>query len=445
MALTDFHRFDFGVSPSGSFAEDVINNHTAFAKERKRDKRVRRLGHPRDLQATAALVSQLPPATPPPQYVDQSPKVLPGFNTRLVETATGPRPVAGGFHHAQSHWAPFHHLLPHRVLSILHTGVRLEWQGAPPMPLWLQNHKIDPPHREFVSLEVQSLLATGAIRYYDQHLFGPPICILPLLVMVDAAGGLRLCYDGRYLNSCLYKRTIRYETLDVLRLLLGPPMDPDQPDPSILKIDFKSGYHHALMEHGTEPFLVFEWEGRLYYWKALPFGLASAPEVFEFLMQKGLRKILRGPLQIPHIGYLDDSGAVLRHVRSVNLSLNDIVEHTRVRMSEGLLKCPTPFECPINYLMCFLFFGGSINVPKLAFGTLVEMLGILFDCQARKTFVPERRAARLLPMLQHIVDTPVAARIPVKLLAEIAGQLVSMYEALRFARQLLWAVFYAIY
>ena len=320
--------------------------------------------------------------------------------------------------------------------------MRLEFNGPEPLPLWIQNHRLEPEHQEFVNLEVHALLQTGAIRYYDSQILGLPICILPLLVVQDASKELRLCWDARYLNSFLRKRNIRYESLDVLRLLLGPP---GPQTPSILKVDLKSGYHHLLMMKGSEPYLAFEWAGQIYYWRALPFGISSAPEAFEFVMQKGLRKLLRGPFQIPQLGFLDDTGAVIHNEQSSQLQLPEILDQTRHRRQEGLTTCPQPSQCPIVFLLCFMFFGASINVAKLAFGTSVEMLGILFDCVARKTSVPERRKEKLLPMLQHVVDSPVGSSIPVKVLAVIAGQLVSMYDGLRYARQLLWAVFYSIY
>ena len=442
LAISDFRRFDFpGVHPTGSFSEDLLRNHDGFAIERKRDIRVRRLGRPRALLHTASLVSQPPP--PPPQLlVDESQKVLPGFNTKLIDTVKGARPLASGFHAALRHWAPFHNMLPTRVLAILQQGVRLEFNGLPPLPLWIQNHKLEMEHHTFVDNEVHALLQTGAIFFYDCQKLGPPVCILPLLVVQDASGELRLCWDARYLNSFLRKRRIHYESLDVLRLLLGPPSEDGS---YILKVDLKAGYHHLLMAKGSEKYLAFEWQGQIYYWRALPFGVSSAPEAFEYVMQRGLRKLLRGPLQIPQMGYLDDTGAVIHNEQNSQLQLPDIVASTRLRRQEGLDVCPQPAQCPIVFLLCFMFFGASINVAKLAFGTCVEMLGILFDCVARKTFVPERRKAKLLPMLQQVVDSPVGSRVPVKVLAEIAGQLVSMYEALRFARQLLWAVFYAIY
>jgi len=93
----------------------------------------------------------------------------------------------------------------------------------------------------------------------------------------------------------------------------------------------------------------------------------------------------------------------------------------------------------------FRFFGGSINLTKVEYGRMVEMLGILVDTQERRTYVPRRRKDKLMPLLQQVANAAPGSSIPVRLLSEAAGQLVSMYEALRFAKQLLWSVFYAIY
>jgi len=354
----------------------------------------------------------------------------------------GARPLAGGFHAALPHWAPYHQLLPNRVLAMLHTGVRLEWNGEKPLPLWLDNHRMDASQSAFVDYEIQALLSTQAIKPYDMQRFGPPVCILPLLVTEDSSGEMRLCWDGRYTNSFLHKRRIKYETLEVLRLLVGPDRG-EEDSPHIFKLDLKSGYHHLLMQAGTEPFLAFIWHGQVYYWHALPFGLSTAPEAFEFIMQSGFRKILRGPLKIPHMGYLDDTGAVVPHGNQLDVPL--IVQSARAAIKARPHRCPEPAIDPVTILCSFLFFGCSINVAKLAFGTLVEMLGILFDTIARKTYVPQRRKDHLMPLLHQVVDAPAGSRVPVKLLAEISGQVVSMYAALIFAKQLLWAVFYTIY
>ena len=83
------------------------------------------------------------------------------------------------------------------------------------------------------------------------------------------------------------------------------------------------------MEKGSEPYLAFEWQGQIYYWRALPFGLSSAPEAFEYVMQQGLRKLLRGPCKIPQLGFLDDTGAVIHDQQSSHLQMPDIVTQAR--------------------------------------------------------------------------------------------------------------------
>ena len=318
------------------------------------------------------------------------------------------------------------------------------------------------------------LLSTGAIKHYDADRLGPPVCILPLLVTEDGSGAFRLCWDGRYTNSFIRLRHIKYETLDVLRLLLQPETNGaavlDEPTgaadldpPMLLKIDFTAGYHHVLMQRGTEPFLAFAWNGAVYYWRALPFGLCSVPEVFEYLMQHGFRRILRGPLATPHMGMLDDSGVVLQHARDESVA--NIVKYTKqvVAQPQTSERGPPVPPClpeggclmehtrlpaahaPAMVLGNFTYFGGSINLKKLEYGRRVEMLGILVDTQERRTYVPLRRKDKLMPLLQQVDTLCPGSRIPVRLLSEIAGQLVSMFEALRFAKQLLWSVFYTIY
>jgi len=112
LACSDIGRFDFGAKPSGSgsFVHDLVENTEAFVRARPQHSRIRKLGHPSDLQATMEMVTQhhdTPPTTPLIVHEHESDKVLPGFQTQLVDTPKGPRPLAGGFHKALAHWAPY--------------------------------------------------------------------------------------------------------------------------------------------------------------------------------------------------------------------------------------------------------------------------------------------------------------------------------------------------
>jgi hypothetical protein len=45
-------------------------------------------------------------------------------------------------------------------------------------------------------------------------------------------------------------------------------------------LDMKAGYHQLPVKPWFQKFLGFAWEGRVYRWQVLPFGLASAPRAY---------------------------------------------------------------------------------------------------------------------------------------------------------------------
>ena len=103
-----------------------------------------------------------------------------------------------------------------------------------------------------------------------------------------------------------------------------------------------------------------------------------------------------------------------------------------------------PGRDPVAVLVNLWFFGCSLNVDKIVYDNSVEVLDILFNTVRRETSVPARRRDTLLPLLHDIAASSAVARVPTKTLAAVAGQLGSMYEGLRHARTLLWAVYYIV-
>jgi hypothetical protein len=69
-------------------------------------------------------------------------------------------------------------------------------------------------------------------------------------------------------------------------------------------LDLASGYHHVDMDPRYYTYLGFQWEGELYVFRVLPFGLASAPWCFTKIMRTiFLHLRFRG---VRLINYLDD-------------------------------------------------------------------------------------------------------------------------------------------
>ena len=58
------------------------------------------------------------------------------------------------------------------------------------------------------------------------------------------------------------------------------------------KLDLKDAYLSVPINADHRKFLQFQWEGIVYHYKALPFGLATAPRVFTKLL-KSVLAILR--------------------------------------------------------------------------------------------------------------------------------------------------------
>jgi hypothetical protein len=172
-------------------------------------------------------------------------------------------------------------------LSVIASGYRLEWDPAtgPPRPCWLRNHPSALEHAAFVAEKVAEGVIAGTMV---PCLRAELRCVLPLGIAINAAGKLRLIWDGRHVNRHLPKRKFRMETLQregralFERSAWGGT------------VDLSGAYHHVDMHESATPFLGFEWAGRFYKFVVLPFGLSHAPWLFTKMMGHCAR-FLRSP------------------------------------------------------------------------------------------------------------------------------------------------------
>ena len=77
----------------------------------------------------------------------------------------------------------------------------------------------------------------------------------------------------RHVNRSLWKLKFTYEDLRVVMMLF-------EPGEWMFSFDLKSGYHHIDVAQKHRKYLGGSWEGMLYRYVVLPFGLSSAPYVF---------------------------------------------------------------------------------------------------------------------------------------------------------------------
>jgi hypothetical protein len=132
--------------------------------------------------------------------------------------------------------------------------------------------------------------------YIDQGIIEPCSSTFwsQILMVKKADGKLRLCVDYRFLNKLLKHDYWPLPNIqELIRKLRGNQW--------FGKVDMTQGYHQMSIGRGSE-LTAFRVNGAIYKFKKVPFGLQSAPPVFQMAMQT---QILGG-LEDICLVYLDD-------------------------------------------------------------------------------------------------------------------------------------------
>ncbi|GJP55778.1 hypothetical protein CLOM_g14767, partial [Closterium sp. NIES-68] len=121
-------------------------------------------------------------------------------------------------------------------------------------------------------------------------------CVSPVNI-VEQHDKCRLILDLRKVNQELQIPEFKYEGLSRVAELA-------RAGNWMFSIDLKSGYHHVDIQPSCWKFLGFQFGGHSYYFRSLPFGLATAPFIFtQLIKQLARRWRTRGVRVIP---YVDD-------------------------------------------------------------------------------------------------------------------------------------------
>ena len=206
-----------------------------------------------------------------------------------------------------------------------------------------------------------------------------------------STGGWRPVLDLSSLNKFLDNKPFRMETAASLR-------DAIHPGDWATSLDLKDAYFHILVHPRDRKWLRFVWRGKVYQFKALPFGLAPAPWIFT--------KITR---------------ELCIHARELGIRL-------RAYLDDWLILASSRSLCSSNtntLLAITQRLGFSLNEEKseLTPAQSFVFLGMAFDTVSWQVRPAPHRLSRLQTLLQDLLSQQAA---PARRLAALLGQMESL-------------------
>ncbi len=259
---------------------------------------------------------------------------------------------------------------------ILHTvsGYSLEFTDCYHLPVQRAAPKLLRFSEEeslLISSEVDALLEKDAIEEVGANDSSLSF-ISQLFLHPKKDGGWRPVFNLRQLNRFLRYEHFKMEGLFMLKGLLNM-------GDFVAKIDLKDAYFTVPIAVHHRRFLRFEWRNKLWQFKVLCFGLASAPRVFTKILKPILSILRRQGLRI--IVFLDD-------ILIINAT------------TEGL-TADVQFCITLLQLLGFI-----INFKKSALPPVqqIDFLGLTLDTVLLQLFVPDAKIADITLLGQLLLS-----------------------------------------
>ena len=160
------------------------------------------------------------------------------------------------------------------MVTVLRDGYRVPFKDSPPplarTPVSFPTYRAGSPRAQALRQEVEVMLAKGALEIARDP--GPGF-YSRLFLVEKATGGWRPVIDLSHLNDFVQLTPFKMET--VASVLLSV-----REGDFLASLDLKDAYFQIPIHGSSRKLLRFMSEGTVYQFKALCFGLSTAPQVF---------------------------------------------------------------------------------------------------------------------------------------------------------------------
>jgi hypothetical protein len=196
------------------------------------------------------------------------------------------------------------------LTSIATSGARVGFHGNPSGQIRRPNHSSAFAHPEIITESIQNELQKGRVKQISdlpQDLFCSPIGLVPKQAN-GIQSGWRVIFDlsspqGFSVNDGIPKEygALVYETLnDAIQLVAQAGKGA-----VMMKRDLKAAFRHVPISPCDYWLLLFEWNGKFFVDMFLPFGLRTAPRIFN-LFAEALHWVFETLHEWNVTHYLDD-------------------------------------------------------------------------------------------------------------------------------------------
>jgi ribonuclease HI len=181
---------------------------------------------------------------------------------------------------------------------LIRRGMQAEWEGALPPPRQTQNRMrrkyTGVMNTEYVRQLQEELQEDIIVRVQAQE------CkwLSPTFLVPKKGGEWRKILDCRLLNKYIKKVKFQMEDIRTVVQLL-------EQDQWTVSVDITKAYSHVSVSPEMQPYLTFQYDTNYYQYRAMPFGVSSAPRIFTRIMKQTI-KAVRERWQVAAVQYLDD-------------------------------------------------------------------------------------------------------------------------------------------
>jgi len=307
-------------------------------------------------------------------------------NPEIQAQKSGSYPRVGG--RLQDFWETWQAMgVSQWTVEVLKEGYQLEFHRKPRLtriPMLNLNSK-----GPLVDQEILDMIAKGALEKVDNP--NSPGFYSRIFLVPKKTGGMRPVIDLKRLNQFLVHKHFKMESGQSIRRALKQGM-------WVYSIDLKDAYFHIPIHPASRKYLRISFQGEVYQFRALPFGVSSAPWIFTKVFQQLIIVCRRRGCHL-HM-YLDDwlgkemdrlrcqqdrdrvlqiiiqMGCLVNWEKSeLQVTQNFIFVGIRYNLAEGRIA-PAEEKLDRVKLLAKPFLSGNL-VPAVAWQRLLGLLNIL--------------------------------------------------------------------